>query len=163
VNDKEDKKTKKAKEQKQIQDYLARRNNSINRPYQGGAPGLTQTKVRKFGARQKKDDFVYPSIKKQIKGKHKNIDIVVFMQGWRSEYIVAEEDAQLIHKINKNKAYHPISYFRTSIKRKEKKDFINELRKVNKGYAFLDRIKNTNPVMRKVVDCSDIKLIGEKY
>tara|TARA_Y100000996_G_scaffold400661_1_gene370867 strand:- start:265 stop:753 length:489 start_codon:yes stop_codon:yes gene_type:complete len=162
VNDKEDKKTKKAKEQKQIQDYLARRKNSINRPYQGGAPGLTQTRISKFGARQKKYDFVYPGIKKQLKDKHKHINIV-FMQGWRSEYIVAEEDAELIHKIDKNKEYHQISYFRTSIKRKEKKDFINELHKENKGYAFLDRIKNTNPVMRIVVDSSDKKLIGEKY
>ena len=100
--------------------------------------------------------------KKQLKDKHKHINIV-FMQGWRSEYIVAEEDAQLIHKIDKNKEYHQISYFRTSIKRKEKKDFINELHKENKGYAFLDRIKNTNPVMRIVVDSSDKKLIGEKY
>ena len=162
MNDRENKKTKKAKEQKQIQDYLARTKNSINRPYQAGSPGLTQTRVSNFGTRQKKSDFVYPSIKKQLKGKHKHID-VVFMQGWLSEYIVAEEDAELIHKIDKNKVYHQISYFRTSINPKEKKDFINELQKANKGYAFLDRIKNTNPVMRIVVDSSDEKLIGEKY
>jgi len=79
--------------------------------------------------------------------------------------MVAEEDAEIVHKLDKDKIYHDIkSYLRTSIASKEKKVFINKLNKLNKGYAFLDKIKGTMPVMREIVDCSDKKLIRkDKY
>ena len=157
-------KTEYEKEQKAIREYLKRQKENIKRPYQAGSPAKDQQRLKDYGNRSKKDDFVYPDIKKQLKDKHKHIDIV-FMQGWITEYHVAEEDAELIKKLDKDKIYDDNckSYPKTSIKFKEKKVFINKLNKLNKGYAFLDKIKGTNPVMRKIVDCSDKNLIGDKY
>lgn len=157
-------KTEYEKEQKAIREYLKRQKENIKRPYQAGSPAKDQQRLKDYGNRSKKDDFVYPNIKKQLKDNHKHIDIV-FMQGWITEYHVAEEDAELIKKLDKDKIYDDNckSYPKTSIKFKEKKVFINKLNKLNKGYAFLDKIKGTNPVMRKIVDCSDKNLIGDKY
>ena len=157
-------KTEYEKEQKAIREYLKRQKENIKRPYQAGSPAKNQQRLKDYGNRSKKDDFVYPNIKKQLKDNHKHIDIV-FMQGWITEYHVAEEDAELIKKLDKDKIYDDNckSYPKTSIKFKEKKVFINKLNKLNKGYAFLDKIKGTNPVMRKIVDCSDKNLIGDKY
>ena len=157
-------KTEYEKEQKAIREYLKRQKENIKRPYQAGSPAKDQQRLKDYGNRSKKDDLVYPNIKKQLKDNHKHIDIV-FMQGWITEYHVAEEDAELIKKLDKDKIYDDNckSYPKTSIKFKEKKVFINKLNKLNKGYAFLDKIKGTNPVMRKIVDCSDKNLIGDKY
>ena len=157
-------KTEYEKEQKAIREYLKRQKENIKRPYQAGSPAKDQQRLKDYGNLSKKDDFVYPNIKKQLKDNHKHIDIV-FMQGWITEYHVAEEDAELIKKLDKDKIYDDNckSYPKTSIKFKEKKVFINKLNKLNKGYAFLDKIKGTNPVMRKIVDCSDKNLIGDKY
>ena len=157
-------KTEYEKEQKAIREYLKRQKENIKRPYQAGSPAKDQQRLKDYGNRSKKYDFVYLNIKKQLKDNHKHIDIV-FMQGWITEYHVAEEDAELIKKLDKDKIYDDNckSYPRTSIKFKEKKVFINKLNKLNKGYAFLDKIKGTNPVMRKIVDCSDKNLIGDKY
>ena len=123
------------KEQKAIREYIAKQ--SIRRPYQGGKVGTDQQKLKNYGNRSKKDDFVYPGIKKQLKDKHKHIDIV-FMQGWITEYHVAEEDAELIKKLDKDKIYDDNckSYLKTSIKLKEKKVFINKLNEQKQGYAF---------------------------
>jgi hypothetical protein len=156
-------KTEYEKEQKAIREYIAKQ--STKRPYQGGATGKNQQKLKNYGNPPKKDDFVYPQIKKQLKDKHKHIDIV-FMQGHVSSYYVAEEDAELIKKIDRTKEYNSIdAYFRTSIAPKEKERFINELKEMNKGYAFLNMIKGTDPIIREIVDCSDKNLIrdGDKY
>jgi len=162
ANDKS--KTEYEKEQKAIREYLKRTKHSIKRPLQGGAVGKDQQRLKNYGKPSTNDDFVYPNIKNTLKKKHKHID-VVFMQGWIKEYHVAEEDAEIVHKLDKDKIYHDIkSYLRTSIASKEKKVFINKLNKLNKGYAFLDKIKGTMPVKREIVDCSDKKLIRkDKY
>ena len=32
-----------------------------------------------------------------------------------------------------------------------------------KGYAFLDMIQGTDPILRRVIDSSDASIIGKKY
>ena len=86
------------------------------------------------------------------------------MNGLSTRYYVAEEDAELIHKLDSEKTYRPdISYFLTSIGRNEKKKFIGKLTEQNKGYVFMDMKKPiTDPVMRTIVDSSDKALIGDE-
>ena len=103
------------------------------------------------------------AVKVKVKAKYKHIDIV-FMNGLSTRYYVAEEDAELIHKLDSKKEYRPdISYFLTSIGRNEKKKFIGKLTEQNKGYVFMDMKKPiTDPVMRIIVDSSDKELIGDE-
>ena len=66
------------------------------------APGLVQQRVKKYPP-QKKNDYIYPWIKDDIKSRSK-IDLV-FMQAGIS-YCAVEEDAELLHK----KFGHPIPH-----------------------------------------------------
>ena len=130
---------------------------------QGGQTGMRQTNVKNYPKKKYRRDNIYPGIKNTIKAKYKHIDIV-FMNGLSTRYYVAEEDAELIHKLDSKKEYRPdISYFLTSIGRNEKKKFIGKLTEQNKGYVFMDMKKPiTDPVMRIIVDSSDKALIGDE-
>ena len=129
----------------------------------GGQTGLRQQKLKNYPIGSKQRDLIYPGIKNQVKSKHKHIDIV-FMHGLGTRYYIAEEDAELIHKLDSAKKYSDgLSYFRTSISIREKSKFIRRLSEENKGYVFLDMIKNTDPVVRVVTNSSDPNLIGDEY
>jgi len=130
---------------------------------QGGQTGMRQTNVKNYPKNKYRRDNIYPGIKNTIKAKYKHIDIV-FMNGLSTRYYVAEEDAELIHKLDSEKTYRQdISYFLTSIGRNEKKKFIGKLTEQNKGYVFMDMKKPiTDPVMRIIVDSSDKALIGDE-
>ena len=62
---------------------------------QGGAPGLVQQRIKKYPPQKKKNHYIYPWIKDDIKSRSK-IDLV-FMQAGIS-YCTVEEDAELLHK-----------------------------------------------------------------
>jgi len=130
---------------------------------QGGKTGMRQTKIKNYPKKKYRRDNIYPGIKNTIKAKYKHIDIV-FMNGLSTRYYVAEEDAELIHKLDSEKTYRPdVSYFLTSIGRNEKKEFIEKLTEQNKGYVFMDMKKPiTDPVMRIIIDSSDKELIGDE-
>jgi hypothetical protein len=130
---------------------------------QGGDTGLRQTRINNYPQNNHRRDNIYPGIKNTIKAKYKHIDIV-FMHGLSTRYYVAEEDAELIHKLDSEKTYRQdISYFLTSIGRNEKKEFIEKLTEQNKGYVFMNMKKPlTDPVKRIIVDSSDKELIGDE-
>ena len=130
----------------------------------GGQTGLRQQKLKNYPSNSQNRDLVYPGIKNQVKANHKHIDIV-FMHGLATRYYIAEEDAELVHKIDASKEYSDdLSYFRTSISIREKSRFIKLLKEANKGYVFLDMIfPKTDPIMRVVAASSDPSLIGDKY
>ncbi len=129
----------------------------------GGQTGMVQQDLKNYSQKKIRGDHVYPGIKNTIKAKYKHIDIV-FMHGLSTRYYVAEEDAELIHKLDSDKEYREnISYFLTSIPRDEKKEFIKKLAEKNKGYVFMDMKKPlTDPVMRVIIDSSDTELIGDE-
>ena len=130
---------------------------------QGGKTGMVQTNIKNYPKNKYRRDNIYPGIKNTIKAKYKHIDIV-FMNGLSTRYYVAEEDAELIHKLDSKKTYRSdISYFLISIGRNEKKEFVEKLTEQNKGYVFMDMKKPiTDPVMRIIVDSSDKELIGDE-
>jgi len=133
------------------------------RIFQGGGTGSVQQNLKNYPKKKFRGNHVYPGIKNTIKAKYKHIDIV-FMHGLSTRYYVAEEDAELIHKLDSDKEYREnISYFLTSIRRDEKKEFTKKLVEKNKGYVFMDMKKPlTDPVMRVIVDSSDPELIGDE-
>ena len=146
---------------------VAVKNIAANKPpnarfVQGGQTGMRQTNIKNYSKKKYRRDNIYPGIKNTIKAKYKHIDIV-FMNGLSTRYYVAEEDAELIHKLDSKKTYRDISYFLTSIGRNEKKEFIDKLTEQNKSYVFMDMKKPiTDPVMRIIVDSSDKELIGDE-
>jgi hypothetical protein len=150
------------KVKKAMKDTNSRRNPFVP----GGQTGMVQQgNLKNYPKKKIRGNLVYPGIKNTIKAKYKHIDIV-FMHGLSTRYYVAEEDAELIHKLDSNKDYREnISYFLTSIPRDEKKEFIKKLAGKNKGYVFMDMKKPlTDPVMRVIVDSSDPELISnEEY
>ena len=146
---------------------VAVKNIAANKPpnarfVQGGQTGMRQTNIKNYSKKKYRRDNIYPGIKNTIKAKYKHIDIV-FMNGLSTRYYVAEEDAELIHKLDSKKTYRDISYFLTSIGRNEKKEFIDKLTEQNKSYVFMDMKKPiTDPVMRIIIDSSDKELIGDE-
>ena len=130
----------------------------------GGQTGMRQQKLKNYGSSKPNRDLIYPGIKNQVKANHKSIDIV-FMHGLEKRYYIADEDAQLVHKLDSKKKFSEnLSYDRTSISMNEKSKFVKLLKEKNKGYVFLDMIfPKTDPIMRVVTDSSDPSLIGDKY
>jgi hypothetical protein len=130
----------------------------------GGATGMVQqSNLKSYPKRIPMDDHIYPGIKNSIKKNYPNIDLV-FMHGLGTRYFVANEDAKYIHqKYEKPYRDDVKSYSLTSISQKKKSECIKDLIAENKGYAFLDMIQGTDPILRRVIDSSDASIIGKKY
>ena len=77
-------KTEYEKEQKAIREYLKRQKENIKRPYQAGSPAKDQQRLKDYGNRSKKDDFVYPNIKKQLKEMLPNREVKGIFTGSRN-------------------------------------------------------------------------------
>jgi hypothetical protein len=129
----------------------------------GGATGMVQqSNLKSYPKRKPKDDYIYPGIKDLIKKKHNHIDIV-FIHGAGNMYFVVEEDARYIHKKYHWEYKDQWPFDQTCFGRSKKLKYIKDLQLKNKTYAFLDIIPNTNPIIRKIIDSSDISIIGDKY
>jgi len=99
--------------------------------FQGGSTGLVQQKSKSYPPKRKSTEYVYPSIKKQIKDKY-DIDLVLIAGG--PGFNAVEEDSKLMnkefgHKIHDsggtspyNKTTFPYVAKKSMVKKIEEKD-----------------------------------------
>jgi len=130
---------------------------------QGGAPGLVQQRVKKYPPQKKKNDFIYPWIKDDIKSRAK-IDLV-FMQAGIS-YCTVEEDAELMHKKFGHKYRNPHGnhpYYETSCGSSYIDALIKKIERFGLSYALLKITNSGKPSIRTVTQSSCKELIGLKY
>jgi len=137
-------------------------NNIPIRIFQGGSTGLVQQKTKSYPPKRKPTEYVYPSIKKQIKDKY-DIDLVLIAGG--PGFNAFEEDAQLMnrefgHKIHDKGGTAP--YNITTFPYMIKKSMIKKIEEKGIKYVLLSVVDHDN-VIREIVESSDKKLIGLQF
>jgi DNA mismatch repair ATPase MutS len=134
-------------------------NNIPIRIFQGGSTGLVQQKSKSYPPKRKPTEYVYLSIKKQIKDKY-DIDLVLIAGG--PGFNAFEEDAKLMnkefgHKIHDQGGIAP--YNITTFPYVAKKSMIKKIEEKSIKYVILSVVDHDN-VIREIVESSDKKLIG---
>ena len=130
--------------------------------FQGGSTGLVQQKSKSYPPKRKPTEYIYPSIKKQIKDKY-DIDLVLIAGG--PGFNAFEEDAKLMniefnHKIHDQGGVAP--YNITTFPYVAKKSMIKKIEEKGIKYVLLSVVDHDN-VIREIVESSDSKLIGLQF
>ena len=138
-------------------------NNKIPiRIFQGGSTGLVQQKSKTYPPKRKPTEYVYPSIKKQIKDKY-DIDLVLIAGG--PGFNAVEEDSKLMnkefgHKIHDSGGTSP--YNKTTFPYVAKKSMIKKIEGKGIKYVLLSVLDHDN-VIREIVESSNSELIGLQF
>ena len=137
-------------------------NNIPIKIFQGGSTGLVQQKTKSYPTKKKPTEYVYLSIKKQIKDKY-DIDLVLIAGG--IGFSAFEEDAELMnkefdHKIHDQGGNAP--YNMTTFRYMVKKPVIKKIEEKGIKYVLLSVVDHDN-VIREIVESSDKKLIGLQF
>ena len=137
-------------------------NNIPIRIFQGGSTGLVQQKTKSYPPKRKPTEYVYPSIKKQIKDKY-DIDLVLIAGG--PGFNAFEEDAKLMnkefdHKIHDQGGSAP--YNITTFPYVAKKSMIKKIEGKGIKYVLLSVVDHDN-VIREIVESSNSELIGLQF
>ena len=138
-------------------------NNKIPiRIFQGGSTGLVQQKSKTYPPKRKPTEYVYPSIKKQIKDKY-DIDLVLIAGG--PGFNAVEEDSKLMnrefgHKIHDSGGTSP--YNKTPFPYVAKKSMIKKIEGKGIKYVLLSVLDHDN-VIREIVESSNSELIGLQF
>ena len=130
--------------------------------FQGGSTGLVQQKLKSYPPKRKPSEYIYPSIKDQIKNKY-DIDLVLIAGG--PGFNAVEEDAKLMnkefgHKIHDSGGNSP--YEKTTFPYSLKDKMIKKIEKTNIKYVILSVVDHDN-VIREIVESSNSKLIGLEF
>jgi len=138
-------------------------NNKIPiRIFQGGSTGLVQQKSKTYPPKRKPTEYVYPSIKKQIKDKY-DIDLVLIAGG--PGFNAVEEDSKLMnkefgHKIHDSGGTSP--YNKTTFPYVAKKSMVKKIEEKDIKYVILSVVDHDN-VIREIVESSNSELIGLQF
>ena len=137
-------------------------NNIPIRIFQGGSTGLVQQKTKSYPPKRKPTEYVYLSIKKQIKDKY-DIDLVLIAGGLG--FSAFEEDAELMnkefgHKIHDKGGHAP--YNMTTFRYMIKKPMLKKIKEKGIKYVLLSVVDHDN-VIREIVESSDGELIGLQF
>ena len=138
-------------------------NNKIPiRIFQGGSTGLVQQKSKTYPPKRKPTEYVYPSIKKQIKDKY-DIDLVLIAGG--PGFNAVEEDSKLMnrefgHKIHDSGGTSP--YNKTTFPYVAKKSMVKKIEEKDIKYVILSVVDHDN-VIREIVESSNKELIGLQF
>jgi len=132
------------------------------RIFQGGSTGLVQQKTKSYPPKRKPTEYVYLSIKKQIKDKY-DVDLVLIAGG--IGFSAFEEDAELMnkefgHKIHDTGGHAP--YNMTTFRYMIKKPMIKKIEEKGIKYVLLSVVDHDN-VIREIVESSDSELIGLQF
>ena len=130
--------------------------------FQGGSTGLVQQKSKSYPPKRKSTEYVYPSIKKQIKDKY-DIDLVLIAGG--PGFNAVEEDSKLMnkefgHKIHDSGGTSP--YNKTTFPYVAKKSMIKKIEGKGIKYVLLSVLDHDN-VIREIVESSNSELIGLQF
>ena len=130
--------------------------------FQGGSTGLVQQKSKTYPPKRKPTEYVYPSIKKQIKDKY-DIDLVLIAGG--PGFNAVEEDSKLMnrefgHKIHDSGGTSP--YNKTTFPYVAKKSMIKKIEGKGIKYVLLSVLDHDN-VIREIVESSNSELIGLQF
>jgi len=130
--------------------------------FQGGSTGLVQQKSKSYPPKRKPAEYVYTSIKKQIKDKY-DIDLVLIAGG--PGFSAFEEDAELMnkefgHKIHDQGGRAP--YNMTTFRYMVKKPVIKKIEEKGIKYVLLSVVDHDN-VIREIVESSNKELIGLQF
>jgi len=137
-------------------------NNIPIRIFQGGSTGLVQQKSKSYPPKKKPTEYVYPSIKKQIKDKY-DIDLVLIAGG--PGFNAVEEDSKLMnkefgHKIHDSGGTSP--YNKTTFPYVAKKSMIKKIEEKNIKYVILSVVDHDNTI-REIVESSNSELVGLQF
>ena len=130
--------------------------------FQGGSTGLVQQKSKSYPPKRKSTEYVYPSIKKQIKDKY-DIDLVLIAGG--PGFNAVEEDSKLMnkefgHKIHDSGGTSP--YNKTTFPYVAKKSMVKTIEEKDIKYVILSVVDHDN-VIREIVESSNSELIGLQF
>ena len=137
-------------------------NNIPIKIFQGGSTGLVQQKTKSYPTKKKPTEYVYLSIKKQIKDKY-DIDLVLIAGG--IGFSAFEEDAELMnkefgHKVHDKGGHAP--YNMTTFRYMIKKPMIKKIEEKGIKYVLLSVVDHDN-VIREIVESSDSEVIGLQF